>query len=44
MYTTRFATIVTAALTIAPIGAAQSPKLLQITPPADGAIVPPAKP
>jgi hypothetical protein len=43
MYTTRFATIVTAALTIAPICAAQSPKLLQITSPADGAIVHPGQ-
>jgi hypothetical protein len=41
MDTTRFATLVTAALAIAPIGAAQSPKLLQITSPADGAIISP---
>ena len=45
METTRLATIVTAALAIAPICAAQSPKrspkLLQITSPANGAVVSP---
>jgi hypothetical protein len=41
MQTTRLATMVTAALAIAPICAAQSPKLLQITAPANGAIVSP---
>ena len=43
MKTTRFATIVTAALAIAPICEAQSPKQLQITSPANGAIVSPGE-
>jgi len=43
METTRLATIVTAALAIVPICAAQSPKLLQITSPANGAIVSPGE-
>ena len=41
MENTRFAIMVTAALAVAPICAAQSPKLLQITSPANGAIVSP---
>lgn len=43
MEKTRLATIVTAVLAIAPICAAQSPKLLQITSPANGAIVRPGE-
>ncbi len=43
METLRLATLVTAVLAIAPICAAQSPKLLQITSPANGAIVSPGE-
>jgi hypothetical protein len=43
MGTTKLAALVTAALATAPICAAQTPKLLQITSPANGALVSPGQ-